>query len=131
MVVVQFGSFFWGFQQGYDGTIEEGDIFLTNDPYTCDGAISHLNDWLMMMPIYIDGRIVAWAAMFGHMTDIGGKVPGSLPTDAAQIFEEGIQITVCTPQPFTLPADSVGTVAGRGKLVLDHPGVGIHPIDSA
>jgi len=35
---------------------------------------------------------VAWAAMFGHMTDIGGKVPGSLPTDAAQIFEEGIQI---------------------------------------
>ena len=92
MVVGQVGSFFWGFQQGYDGTIEEGDIFLTNDPYTCNGAISHLNDWLMMMPIYIDGRIVAWAAMFGHMTDIGGKVPGSLPTDAAQIFEEGIQI---------------------------------------
>ena len=92
MVVGQFGSFFWGFQQGYDGTIEEGDIFLTNDPYSCRGAISHLNDWLMMMPIYIDGRVVAWAAMFGHMTDIGGKVPGSLPTDAAQIFEEGIQI---------------------------------------
>ena len=92
MVVGQFGSFFWGFQQGYDGTIEDGDIFLTNDPYSCDGAISHLNDWLTMMPIYIDGRVVAWAAMFGHMTDIGGKVPGSLPTDAAQLFEEGIQI---------------------------------------
>ncbi len=92
MVVGQFGSFFWGFQQGYDGTIEEGDVFLTNDPYSCNGAISHLNDWLTMMPIYKDGRIVAWAAMFGHMTDIGGKVPGSLPTDAAQIFEEGIQI---------------------------------------
>ena len=92
MVVGQFGSFFWGFQQGYEGTIEEGDVFLTNDPYTCNGAVSHLNDWLMMMPIYIDGRIVAWSAMFGHMTDIGGKVPGSLPTDAAQIFEEGIQV---------------------------------------
>ena len=92
MVVGQFGSFFWGFQQGYDGEIEEGDVFLTNDPYTCNGAVSHLNDWLPMMPIYIDGRVVAWAAMFGHMTDIGGKVPGSLPTDAAQVFEEGIQI---------------------------------------
>ena len=92
MVVGQFGSFFWGFQQGYDGEIEEGDVFLTNDPYTCNGAVSHLNDWLTMMPIYIDGRVVAWAAMFGHMTDIGGKVPGSLPTDAAQVFEEGIQI---------------------------------------
>ena len=32
MVVGQFGSFFWGFQQGYEGTIEEGDVFLTNDP---------------------------------------------------------------------------------------------------
>ena len=92
MVVGQFGSFFSGFKEGYDGEIEEGDIFLTNDPYSCNGAISHLNDWLTMMPIYIDGRIVAWAAMFGHMTDVGGKVPGSLPTDAAQIFEEGIQL---------------------------------------
>ena len=92
MVVGQFGSFFHGFQAGYDGTIEEGDVFLTNDPYFCNGAISHLNDWLTMMPIYIDGRIVAWGAMFGHMTDIGGKVPGSLPTDAAQLFEEGVQI---------------------------------------
>jgi N-methylhydantoinase B len=30
--------------------------------------------------------------MFGHMTDIGGKVPGSLPTDAMQVYEEGIRI---------------------------------------
>ena len=82
MVVGQFGSFIHGFMQGYDGTIEEGDIFLTNDPYSCNGAISHLNDWLLMMPIFRDGRLVAWAAMFGHMTDVGGKVPGSLPTDA-------------------------------------------------
>lgn len=92
MIVGQFGSFIHGFINGYEGTIEEGDIFLTNDPYSCNGAVSHLNDWLTMMPIYHAGRIVSWAAMFGHMTDIGGKVPGSLPTDAAQIFEEGIQI---------------------------------------
>ena len=30
--------------------------------------------------------------MFGHMTDIGGKVPGSLPTDATTIFEEGVVV---------------------------------------
>jgi len=92
MVVGQFGSFIYGFMEGYDGDIEEGDIFLTNDPYSCRGAISHIPDWLIMMPIYKDHRVVAWAAMFGHMSDIGGKVPGSLPTDAAQVFEEGIQI---------------------------------------
>jgi N-methylhydantoinase B len=90
MVVGQFGSFIWGFMQGYDGTIEEGDIFLTNDPYAVNGAISHANDWLMLMPVYRGGRLIAWAAMFGHMTDVGGKVPGSLPTDARSIFEEGV-----------------------------------------
>ena len=41
MVVGQFGSFIHGFLQGYDGTIEDGDIFFTNDPYSVNGAISH------------------------------------------------------------------------------------------
>ncbi len=92
MVVGQFGSFIWGFMQGYGGTIEEGDVFLTNDPYSVNGAISHANDWLMLMPIYRSRRLIAWAAMFGHMTDVGGKVPGSLPTDARSIYEEGITV---------------------------------------
>ena len=82
MVVGQFGSFIHGFLQGYDGTVEDGDVFLTTDPYSVNGAISHANDWLLLMPVYKDGRVIAWAAMFGHMTDVGGKVPGSLPTDA-------------------------------------------------
>lgn len=60
-LLANFGSFIHGFVQGYEGTIEEGDIFLTNDPYSCDGAVSHLNDWLTMMPIYHKGRIVSWA----------------------------------------------------------------------
>jgi len=92
MVVGQFGSFITGFIQSYGGTIEDGDIFLTNDPYMCDGAVSHLPDWLVMVPIFKDGRLINWAAMFGHMSDVGGKVPGSLPTDAKTIFEEGIRI---------------------------------------
>ncbi|HWK68498.1 MAG TPA: hydantoinase B/oxoprolinase family protein [Rhizobiaceae bacterium] len=92
MVVGQFGSFLYGFIAGYNGTIEDGDIFLTNDPYSCGGAVSHLNDWLMMMPIFHQGKLVSWAAMFGHMTDVGGKVPGSLPTDAKMIYEEGVII---------------------------------------
>ncbi len=92
MVVGQFGSFIYGFKAAYDGTIEEGDMFLTSDPYTCNGAVSHANDWLLLRPIFKDGRLIAYASMFGHMTDVGGKVPGSLPTDARQIFEEGIRV---------------------------------------
>lgn len=92
MVVGQFGSFIDGFLKGFDGQIEEGDVILLNDPYSCEGAISHVNDQLIIVPIYRSGRIISWAAMFGHMTDIGGKVPGSLPTDAASIFEEGLRL---------------------------------------
>ena len=93
MVVGQFGSFIDGFLGGYSGTVEPGDVFLISDPYKCAGAISHANDWLVLLPIYCrDGRLVGWGAMFGHMTDVGGKVPGSLPTDAASIFEEGLLI---------------------------------------
>ncbi len=92
MVVGQFGSFIDGFLKAYDGDLEEGDVIWLADPYTCEGAVSHANDWLILMPVFISGRLISWAAMFGHMTDIGGKVPGSLPTDAVSIFEEGIRI---------------------------------------
>lgn len=92
MVVGQFGSFIDGFLNVYDADIEEGDMIWLADPYACEGAVSHCNDWLILLPIYRDGRIVAWASHFGHQTDIGGKVPGSMPTDAVSIFEEGIRI---------------------------------------
>ncbi|KAJ7178558.1 5-oxoprolinase [Mycena crocata] len=94
MIVGQFGSFIGQFLNAWRGTIEEGDIFLVNDPYSVGGSISHLNDWLVMMPIHMDGKLIAWTANFGHMTDNGGSVPGSLPTGAMSVFEEGIQIPV-------------------------------------
>lgn len=92
MVVGQFGSFIDGFLKNYEGTIEEGDVIWLSDPYTCEGAVSHNNDWLILIPIYHSSRIIAWSAMFGHQTDVGGKVPGSLPTDGNSIFQEGIRI---------------------------------------
>ncbi len=92
MVVGQFGSFIDGFLKSYSGTIEEGDMIWLSDPYSCGGAVSHNNDWLILLPIYLEGRLIGWAAMFGHQTDVGGKVPGSLPTDANSIFQEGVRI---------------------------------------
>ncbi len=92
MIVGQFGSFIDGFLKGWDGTIEEGDMIFLSDPYSCEGAISHSNDWLVLLPVYRSGRLVAWTAMFGHQSDIGGKVAGSMPIDARAIFEEGVRI---------------------------------------
>lgn len=92
MIVGQFGSFIDGFLKVYTGTLEEGDMILLSDPYSCDGAVSHSNDWLILLPIFRSGRLIAWSAMFGHMSDIGGKVAGSMPIDASSIFEEGVRI---------------------------------------
>jgi len=92
MVVGQFGSFIYGFLQAYEGDLDEGDVILTNDPYTCNAAVSHLPDWTVLVPIFKDGRQIAWSAMFGHMSDNGGMVPGSIPIKAETIFQEGIRI---------------------------------------
>ncbi|MGE3746018.1 MAG: hydantoinase B/oxoprolinase family protein, partial [Sphingomonadaceae bacterium] len=92
MVVGQFGSFIGPFLGGYNGTIEEGDMFLLSDPYSVEGAISHSNDWLVLLPVFKNGRLLAYTAMFGHQSDIGGKVAGSMPIDARTIFEEGVRI---------------------------------------
>jgi N-methylhydantoinase B len=92
MVVGQFGLSIPALLDRYEGTINDGDVLLTSDPYSCDGAISHANDWLVVMPIYVDGRVVGWSSMFGHMSDVGGKTVCSMPTDAHTIFEEGVVI---------------------------------------
>ncbi|MBS7669034.1 hydantoinase B/oxoprolinase family protein [Croceicoccus gelatinilyticus] len=92
MIVGQFGSYIGPFLDGFDGTVEDGDLIFLSDPYSVGGAISHSNDWLVLMPVFKDGRLVAYTSMFGHQSDIGGKVPGSMPIDATSIFQEGVRI---------------------------------------
>jgi N-methylhydantoinase B len=70
------------------GDIEPGDIFITNDPY--NGGVTHLNDVVLTMPVFADGEMVAWTANIAHWNDVGGMVPGSMSTDAKEIFQEGM-----------------------------------------
>jgi N-methylhydantoinase B len=92
MIVGQFGSYIGPFLDNFEGTVEDGDMIFLSDPYSVDGAISHLNDWLVLLPVYKDGRLIAYTSMFGHQSDIGGMVAGSMPIDATSIFQEGIRI---------------------------------------
>lgn len=92
MIVGQFGSYIGPFLEGYKGTVEEGDMIMLSDPYSVGGAVSHCNDWLVLLPVFKDGRLIAYTSMFGHQSDIGGKVPGSMPIDATSIFQEGVRI---------------------------------------
>lgn len=69
--------------------INEGDLFLHNDPYT---GGTHLNDVLMLQPIFFDGELGMFAAMRCHWNDVGGMTPGSLSGRVNEIIQEGIRI---------------------------------------
>src|SRR5690606_4040987 len=72
------------------GDVEPGDVFITNDPYY--GGVTHLNDLVVAMPVFAEGRLIAWTANIAHNSDIGGKSPGSLSADATEIFQEGLRL---------------------------------------
>lgn len=70
--------------------IHEGDAFLTNDPYGPGGV--HLNDVVVLRPLFHDGALIAFALCKGHWADIGGSVPGSFDVRARDIYREGLRI---------------------------------------
>ena len=92
MVVGQFGAYINEMMENWDRGIYPGDVILTSDPYKCSASISHTNDWLVLVPIFFEDELVGWSSQFGHQMDAGGRLPGSLPTGATTIFEEGIII---------------------------------------
>ena len=92
MVVGQFGAYINEMMADWDRGVYPGDVILTSDPFKCSGSISHTNDWLVLLPIFYEDELVGWSSQFGHMMDAGGPLPGSLPTGARTIFEEGVNI---------------------------------------
>jgi N-methylhydantoinase B len=72
------------------GEIEPGDVFITNDPYY--GGVTHLNDIILMMPVFVDGQLLAWAANIAHWNDVGGMAPGSISMEAREIYQEGLRL---------------------------------------
>ena len=70
----------------FEGRINEGDVFLLNDPYT---AALHTSDVYLVAPIHYQGELVAWSACFVHVYDIGATNPGGFCPDAENIYTEG------------------------------------------
>lgn len=75
---------------GETGGINPGDVFITNDPYY--GGVTHLNDLVIAVPVFVDGRLIAWTANIAHNSDLGGMAPGSLTGKATEIFQEGLRL---------------------------------------
>jgi N-methylhydantoinase B len=72
------------------GEIRPGDIFATNDPFY--GGVTHLNDVVLAMPVFAEGKLIAWTANIAHWNDVGGMVPGSISNEAREIFQEGLRL---------------------------------------
>jgi N-methylhydantoinase B len=73
-------------------TMRPGDAYWFNDPYLSRGAVQHHQDMVFVVPVFQEGRVVAFATTFGHYQDIGGLRAGSISPHATEIFHEGVLV---------------------------------------
>lgn len=73
-------------------TVCPGDVFVVNDPN--HGGVTHLNDVVVAEPVFHNDTCIAWAASIAHWGDIGGRVAGSMSTEATEIVGEGLRLPV-------------------------------------
>ncbi len=69
--------------------MKPGDIYMTNDPWLASG---HLNDFLLMMPAFKNGRVVGYTSCTSHLVDLGGLGMGP---EGSDIYDEGLLIPPC------------------------------------
>lgn len=69
--------------------MKPGDIYMTNDPWLASG---HLNDFLLMMPAFKDGKVVGFTSCTSHLVDLGGLGMGP---EGSDIYDEGLLIPPC------------------------------------
>ena len=78
-------------------SMRPGDVYFHNDVYLSEGGIGHLPDLCVTVPVFHtepggEPEVVAFVQAFGHHDDIGGMVPGSMPSTARSVFEEGLMV---------------------------------------
>ena len=70
----------------------DGDVIAVNDPYMCDGSVSHTPDFMILRPIVYEGDLVGYTSQWGNLIDVGGTAAGSMPISARSIYHEGVRM---------------------------------------
>ncbi len=100
-----------------------GDVYFHNDVYLSEGGIGHLPDLCVTVPVFadVDGRpqVVAFVQAFGHHDDIGGAVPGSMPSAATSMFEEGLMVPPIKLWDRGVPNESALKIMTRNSRMPD------------
>jgi N-methylhydantoinase B len=100
-------------------TMRPGDVFFHNDVYLSEGGIGHLPDLCVTVPVFAGGRVVAFVQAFGHHDDIGGAVPGSMPSHATSVFEEGLMVPPIRLWDAGVPNRAALTIMTRNSRMPD------------
>jgi N-methylhydantoinase B len=107
-------------------TMRPGDVFFHNDVYLSEGGIGHLPDLCVTVPVVYadpagDGEpnVVAFVQAFGHHDDIGGAVPGSMPSHATSVFSEGLMVPPIRLWDAGVPNQAALTIMTRNSRMPD------------
>lgn len=68
--------------------IEEGDMFVMNDPWL--GSL-HQSDLIIVAPIYYKKELFCWSGSMAHQLDIGAIRPGGFAA-ATEVYQEGLRL---------------------------------------
>lgn len=74
----------------WKGKLKSGDVLITNHP---DIGGTHLPDITIITPSFSStGELIFYVASRAHHADIGGVLPGSVPPNSKELYEEGTAI---------------------------------------
>ena len=97
------------------GSFKRGDVVLANHP---SAGGSHLPDMTCITPVFAPDRdeIIFFTASRGHHADIGGILPGSMPPNSTNLFQEGAQI-----RSFKIVSEGVYDREGLVRVLVEEP----------
>ncbi|MCG3215373.1 MAG: hydantoinase B/oxoprolinase family protein [Candidatus Heimdallarchaeota archaeon] len=72
-----------------EDNIQDGDIYIANNPYL---GGTHLPDISVVKPVFYENQLVGYIANRCHHADVGGVIPGSMPSGKYTLEEEGFVI---------------------------------------